>query len=68
MKPVEVRVESAWFQRLQLRVKCDWLLSSFGFNFNLCPYAKGLGKDINPELSVELGGGCCAKVRRCRLN
>jgi hypothetical protein len=36
LNPVDSRFESAWFQLLKL--KCDELLSSFAFNFNLRRY------------------------------
>ena len=36
LKPVETRVESAWFQRLKLN--CDKPVSEFAFKFNLRPY------------------------------
>lgn len=33
-----------------------------GLSFAAVPWDdKGMGKDINPELSVDLGGGCCVK-------
>jgi hypothetical protein len=39
LKPVGTRVESAWFK--QLKPKCDKVLSSLAFNFNLRRYNQG---------------------------
>jgi len=41
LKPDEIRVESAWWQHLNLT--CDKLLSNFAFDFNLRPYTLAAG-------------------------
>jgi len=55
-KPIEPRVESAWFQRSNLKANWDELVSSFAFNFNLRHYIKA-GDTLNVTLQNDLAGG-----------
>ena len=47
LKPVEPRLKSAWFKRLKL--KCERMVSSFAFNFNLRRYTLGSVHRVRKE-------------------
>ena len=49
-----------------MNVKCDELLSSFGFNFNLRRYILAL-RDMVPELEFRVSAITAVTVGRCRL-
>jgi hypothetical protein len=68
LKPVDTRVESAWFPRL--KVNNDMLLSNVAFNFNLRPLEYMAGRAFRPgrgfiENSHSIDVESTQQVRAC---